>query len=217
MPFAIRPMQRGDIRQVVDIEWECFPTSVPTNFQQELANRLARYVVAVDLQRTLPTAPWTPPPPPSGSGVQRVFLPLKRLLGQPSDRQEPPTPDYLAGFLGLWYMVDEAHIVSVGVRESYRGQGIGELLIIASIEMALERLSRVVTLEVRRSNNVAQALYEKYSFAKVGVRKGYYHDNREDAIIMTTEEIHSPAYQEKFRRLVEQHQQRWGVSRRQLG
>ena len=87
----------------------------------------------------------------------------------------------MAGFVGLWYVVDEAHIVSIGVRSEYRGLGLGEMLLIAAIEQTRQMKSRVMTLEVRMSNYVAQNLYKKYGFTKRGVRRGYYTDNREDA------------------------------------
>jgi ribosomal-protein-alanine N-acetyltransferase len=93
-------------------------------------------------------------------------------------------------------MVDEAHIVAIAVRESYRGQGLGELLLSRAMDLAMENQQDVVTLEVRRSNLVAQALYEKYRFLKVGVRRRYYSDNHEDAIIMSTPPIQHETFRE---------------------
>ena len=80
----------------------------------------------------------------------------------------------------------------------------------ASIELAMMRHSRVVTLEVRVSNHVAQSLYIKYGFSQVGLRKGYYTDNHEDAYIMTTEPISSPSYDEQFQTLEEAYKTRRG-------
>ena len=113
-------------------------------------------------------------------------------------------------------MVDEAHIVSVGVRREYRGHGLGELLLIGAIEQAMARRARVVTLEVRPSNNVARNLYRKYGFSDRGRRKGYYTDDGEDAIIMTTEPIFLQSYREQFRGLVRGHERRWGGAERVL-
>jgi ribosomal-protein-alanine N-acetyltransferase len=93
-------------------------------------------------------------------------------------------------------MVDDAHIVAIAVRESYRRRGIGETLLAEAIDLAMRNFQETVTLEVRRSNTAAQALYEKYRFLKVGVRKRYYSDNHEDAIIMTTPPIQHPSYRE---------------------
>ncbi|CAI7989174.1 Putative [ribosomal protein S18]-alanine N-acetyltransferase [Geodia barretti] len=114
-------------------------------------------------------------------------------------------------------MVDEAHIVSIGVRSEYRGLGLGELLLISAIEQAIETESRVVTLEVRVSNHVAQNLYKKYSFTERGVRRGYYSDNREDALIMTTEPIRHDTYREELKGLITSHEKRWGPCPRQIG
>jgi ribosomal-protein-alanine N-acetyltransferase len=107
-------------------------------------------------------------------------------------------------------MTDEAHITGIAVRESLRGKGLGELLLMASIELAMRRQSRVVTLEVRASNHVAQSLYTKYGFSQVGLRKGYYSDNHEDAYIMTTGPISSPAYNEQLHSLEETYKIRRG-------
>ena len=93
-------------------------------------------------------------------------------------------------------MVDQAHIVAIAVREAYRGLGLGELLLAEAVDLAMENHQESVTLEVRKSNLVAQGLYEKYRFLKVGVRKRYYSDNHEDAIIMTTPPIQDDPYRE---------------------
>ena len=92
--------------------------------------------------------------------------------------------------------------------------GVGELLLIAAIEQALEHKADHLTLEVRVSNHVAQNLYAKYGFTRRGLRKGYYADNREDALIMTTGSIRARSYGEEFRRLVAEHERRWGRARR---
>jgi ribosomal-protein-alanine N-acetyltransferase len=88
---------------------------------------------------------------------------------------------------------------------------LGELLLIAAIEMAVARGQEVMTLEVRRSNEAAVSLYEKYGFTRVGVRSGYY-DNREDALIMTTPPLSSAAFRERYQSLKEAHQRRWGCA-----
>lgn len=77
------------------------------------------------------------------------------------------------------------------------------MLLSAIIERALRRGASHATLEVRRTNATAQALYRKYGFQYVGVRKGYYLDNHEDALIMTTESLTSPEYRALFARLQE--------------
>ena len=82
-------------------------------------------------------------------------------------------------------MAGENHIISIGVRRDYRRIGIGKLLLLSLIEMAINNSNSIVTLEVRKSNLVAITLYQKLGFEIVGTRKNYYSDNREDALIMT--------------------------------
>ena len=117
--------------------------------------------------------------------------------------------DYIVGYVGVWLMVDEAHVVAIAVRESYRRRGLGEMLLAEAVETALGNAQEDVTLEVRRSNTSAQALYEKYRFLKVGVRKRYYSDNHEDAIIMSTPPIQHENYKEHLAYLRETFERRW--------
>lgn len=88
------------------------------------------------------------------------------------------------GFAGMWLIVDEAHITNVALSSAFRGQGIGELLMQSLISQARERGARCMTLEVRPTNTVAQQLYTKLGFATTGLRRQYYSDNKEDALIM---------------------------------
>jgi ribosomal-protein-alanine N-acetyltransferase len=93
---------------------------------------------------------------------------------------------------GLWMMVDEAHITTFAVLPLYRRQGVGGRLMVEMMRLARDLGARVVTLEVRLSNQPARALYHRFGFRPVGVRPRYYSDNGEDALIMTTDEIASP-------------------------
>jgi len=127
-----------------------------------------------------------------------------------------PSNQRIVGLVGLRIMGDVAYIITIGVREAYRRQGIGELLLISAIDLALMRKARVATLEVRASNSAAQALYEKYGFTKTGARQGYYSDNREDAVIMTTDTITSAPFQSQFQRLKRAHAERWGPAQCQI-
>jgi ribosomal-protein-alanine N-acetyltransferase len=107
----------------------------------------------------------------------------------------------MLGFGGLWLMVDEAHIVTVAVEPGERGKGYGRLLVHALVKVATEHGMSVATLECRESNTVARALYRGYGFYEVGLRKKYYSDNHEDAVIMTTEEFGGDAYRARWARL----------------
>jgi ribosomal-protein-alanine N-acetyltransferase len=93
----------------------------------------------------------------------------------------------VAGYGGLWLIIDEAHITNVAVRDIFRGRKLGERLLIELMRTASFLGAERMTLEVRPSNTIAQRLYEKLGFRAVGVRKGYYTDNQEDAIIMWAE------------------------------
>ena len=155
--------------------------------------------------------------PPTDNGRPLVGRLWRSASGIWSRRSSwEPGQQYLAGFVGTWYMLDEAHIVSVGVRREHRGRGVGELLLVGAIEKATARRARVVSLEVRVSNLVAQNLYRKYGFSERGLRKGYYTDNREDAVIMTTDPILETPYTDKLRELAEAYEHRWGRAERVL-
>jgi [ribosomal protein S18]-alanine N-acetyltransferase len=88
------------------------------------------------------------------------------------------------GYGGMWIIIDEAHITNVAVHPEFREGGIASMLLEALIEICKLEGVTAMTLEVRKSNVVAQNLYQKYGFQQEGIRKGYYEDNKEDAIIM---------------------------------
>ena len=116
----------------------------------------------------------------------------------------------ITGFIGLWFLLDAAHIIMIAVKESLRRQGIGELLLIAGIELTCKHNQDLLTLECRVSNHAAINLYEKYKFKQMGVRPGYYSDNREDAYILTSEKLRSESFQKQFKQLKQNYNQRWG-------
>jgi len=202
-------MRKEDIAQVTEIDREAFPSMWPSpNYQRELRNRMAHFAVACDGDESLEPAEEAVLPEKTGLIFRlKRFFGLNRISG---DGLSSSIGQYITGFVGCWIMVDEAHITSIAVREAYRRQGIGEMLLINVIDLALERKATVVTLEVRVSNIDAQALYTKYGFDKVGLRKGYYTDNREDAIVMSTDNIASDSFKTNFNQLKEAHSRRWG-------
>ena len=109
--------------------------------------------------------------------------------------------DAVIGFAGLWVMVDEGHITTFAVDPRWRRRGVGQRLLLALLELAGARRAREATLEVRLSNMPARRLYEKYGFRPVGIRPRYYSDNGEDALIMTTDALASPAMRDRIARL----------------
>ena len=104
----------------------------------------------------------------------------------------------IVGFGGLWVMVDEAHITTFAVDPRWRRRGVGESMLLALLDRAVDRQAREATLEVRLSNMPARRLYEKYGFRPVGIRPRYYSDNGEDALIMTTDALASPEMRERI-------------------
>ncbi|KXG76047.1 Acetyltransferase YpeA [Fervidicola ferrireducens] len=92
----------------------------------------------------------------------------------------------VVGYAGMWLIVGEAHVTNVAVHPEFRKKGIGELLMRSLMTLAKESGAKMMTLEVRKSNYIAQNLYTKLGFEPIGIRRGYYTDNREDAVIMWT-------------------------------
>jgi ribosomal-protein-alanine N-acetyltransferase len=92
--------------------------------------------------------------------------------------------DKVVGYGGMWIVLNEAHVTNVAVLPEYRGEGIGELIMRTLMAIAKKYGAEKMTLEVRKSNYVAQNLYSKLGFEPRGIRRGYYADNKEDAVIM---------------------------------
>ncbi len=93
------------------------------------------------------------------------------------------------GYAGMWKVFDEGHITNIAVHPEFRNTGIGSLLMEHLIQAAKGEDITSMTLEVRKGNSAAIRLYEKYNFSVQGVRRGYYADNREDALIMWKTDI----------------------------
>lgn len=90
----------------------------------------------------------------------------------------------VVGYGGIWLIIDEGHVTNIAVDKEYRGLGLGKKLLEGLIQLCIDRDIKSITLEVRKSNEVAKGLYKKYGFKECGIRPGYYTDNNEDAIIM---------------------------------
>ena len=221
-PFIVRPMEERDLNQAAEVEKDAFPTLFPsTPFRRELNNKIAHYLVLSRCEEGGSTDPALPPLPypdrHPGNGrplLNRMVSGAARRIWRQRNPSWQPGDEFIAGFVGIWNMVDDAHIVSIGVRTEYRGLGLGELLLLAAIEQAIDHELRHVTLEVRVSNHVAQNLYKKYGFTERGLRKGYYTDNREDALIMTTPLILTETYKTRLRDLTAAYESRRAPSER---
>lgn len=183
-------MTVNDLDEVAEVEREAFSLPWPSSaYRRELReNRMAHYLVVRRGQ-----------PYPAESQPKRPF-PFS-LLPQPARPPSELARPNVIGHGGLWMMLDEAHITTIAVRHSYRGQSIGELLLTGLIDHAYEMNARWVTLEVRVSNVVAQNLYRKYGFRQTGVRPRYYSDNHEDAYVMATDPIMIPEAHRRYAEL----------------
>lgn len=208
-------MRLDDIAQVIEIERESFPTMwPPTAYKRELEqNRLAYYLLAVE--RNAEFTPVVNPDRPDHPGaVGRLFGEIRQILHSAEEPDLPP-PDERAelviGVVGVWMLADEAHVVTIAVRESYRRRGIAELLLIRAIEFARAEGQGLVTLECRVSNHPALALYDKYGFRKVGLRPRYYSDNREDAYVLTLDAVLTRRFRERLDGFKAEHERRWGL------
>lgn len=177
--FCIEPMTVNDLDQVRRIERASFPSTWPRNsYRREiLKNEKARYMVVrsdgargVSGDRAKQRFPWS------------IF---------PFGRRRPRD---VVAYAGLWIVIDKAHITTIAVDPQFRRRGIGELLIVEMAKLAMLAGAVSMTLEVRMSNQSAQALYRKYGFSEGGVRPRYYSDDFEDALIMQVEDLTDDAF-----------------------
>lgn len=127
----------------------------------------------------------------------RYFTLALKPLEQGGPAQQPHGP--VVGYCGYWIILDEAHVTTLAVHPAYRGQALGEALLIHVLDCCMGQTVHWITLEVRASNEAAQNLYYKYGFQIAGRRRQYYQDNREDALIMTTPDIATEAFRALFR------------------
>jgi ribosomal-protein-alanine N-acetyltransferase len=217
-------MKPEDIDAVLVIDREAFPTEwPPPNLRRELDNRLAHYIVACQAGEVVsPSLDGAPVEAGDTAGTGQTGI-WRRLLGRFARVPEPAMERHAAGderiigFAGIWVLADEAHVTTIATRAEDRRQGVGELLLQSVIHLSGTLQATIVTLEVRVSNSGAQALYTKYGFREVGLRRAYYTDNREDAKLMSTDSIGGPAFQKLFAELTATDRQRRGPGRYGLG
>lgn len=93
----------------------------------------------------------------------------------------------IIGYCGIWIILDEGHITNIAISKDFQGKGIGFSLFESIIEYSSNLCVKYITLEVRKSNIIAQNLYKKLGFYSVSTRKNYYEDNHEDALLMVSE------------------------------
>ncbi len=95
--------------------------------------------------------------------------------------------DEILGYIGMWHFYEQAQIATFGIHKDYQRQGLGQMLLSYTIEQARKRDVETLSLEVRQSNIKARTIYEKNGFVDAAIRKNYYQDNHEDAILMIKE------------------------------
>jgi ribosomal-protein-alanine N-acetyltransferase len=179
--YKVDAMRWDDVPAVMTIEHASFtlPWSDFTYRRELLENVHSHYFVVRRIDRTT---------------VKRSSW-LQRLWPRRAE------PDPVVSYGGFWLIADEAHISTIASHPDWRGRGLGELMLLAMIERAIELKANMVTLEVRLTNEVAQNLYKKYGFEIVGRRARYYRDNDEDAELMTVLDVQQPEYRQKIKTL----------------
>jgi len=107
----------------------------------------------------------------------------------------------VVGYAGMFRAVDDGHITTIAVDPAWQRRGIATRMLLALARAAVDRGCRNLTLEVRMSNSGAQALYQRFGFVPAGVRKGYYPETGEDALVMWANDIDTEAYTDRLREI----------------
>jgi len=156
----------------------CSPTAAPELAFSALTE--ADLDVILDLEKRVFTDQWT-----REAMITELNNPCAFYVVGRSDGR-------IVGYGGEWIIMDEAHITSLAVEPEARGKRFGERLLIALLQEARYRGARRATLEVRIGNKPAVALYEKYGFRSVAIRKKYYQSDGEDALVMWVNDLFCP-------------------------
>ena len=175
----------SDAKHLSKIESNIFPLDkVNTNFQNEISKETKKVFICT---------------------YENIVKPKKNLLSfikpdKSKTNQEFNTEEIIIGYIKIWKVLEESHIEQIGVIEKFRGQGIGEKLLVLSLRYCWENSIKKILLECRKSNSSAIKLYKKYLFNIVSVRKNYYplNNSREDAICFESVDISTDDYYKKF-------------------
>ncbi len=184
LPYIIRPMESSDIPTVVAIDRLSFPSPwAASSYAYELKHRNTSFYYVLLRPKThtdpVPDQRW------------RRLLHSVTSLGKQENQ--------VIGYMGLRLRNSGTHISTIAVHPVWRGNGLGELLLLTALEQSIKMGFGTVTLEVRPSNQAAQRLYRKYGFRFTGVHGGYYRDG-EDAWLMAVE-IDRDAYRARLAEL----------------
>jgi ribosomal-protein-alanine N-acetyltransferase len=168
-PYDIRPMEPGDIPSVVAIDRLSFPTPwSASSYAYELKHRNSSFFYVL-----------LKPDSAEDSPPERGW---RRWLHSATGLRQ----SHVIGYLGIRLRDSGTHISTIAVHPDWRGNGLGELLLLTALEQSARMERGIVTLEVRPSNKTAQRLYQKYGFQFTGVHEGYYRDG-ENAWLMAVE------------------------------
>ena len=175
----------SDAKHLSKIESNIFPLDkVNTNFQNEISKETKKVFICT---------------------YENIVKPKKNLLSfikpdKSKANQEFNTEEIIIGYIKIWKVLEESHIEQIGVIEKFRGQGIGEKLLVLSLRYCWENNIKKILLECRKSNSSAIKLYKKYLFNIVSVRKNYYplNNSREDAVCFESVDISTDDYYKKF-------------------
>ena len=188
--YYLEPMQQVDVPEVSQVDQLCFSNPWPQSaYRRELRKPHSNYYVVL---RRGDHVHSNGAEEPEADRARFGFIPL------PWRNESADSRDPIVGFAGMWIMFDEAHVTTIGVHPDERGNGFGELLLVQLFVEAASRGAEMLTLEVRVSNDSAQALYRKYGFERQGIRRRYYSDNGEDAYIMWSPNIREHDYAAQF-------------------
>jgi [ribosomal protein S18]-alanine N-acetyltransferase len=175
----LRAMTLDDIQQVYNLDRLSFPTPWPIRtYRYEVEDNEHSHMWVLEPVGAVPV--------PVDARSARWWQRLLQLGGENGNGNGNGhrLRSFLCGYSGMWHIADEAHISTIAVHPDWRGRRLGELLVWCMIRQAMLQGAAQVTLEVRVSNTPAQTLYRKYGFEVMGLRKGYYRDNAEDAYMM---------------------------------
>ena len=196
--YILEPMTVDAIEQVAEVERLCFSNPWPlAAYRRELRDTRNNYYIVL---RDDPAADRSHHATTNGgaNAPRRQGLFAFWPLGKRDAHTSAPP---IIGFAGMWHVLDEVHITTIGVHPDYQGRGLGELLFLTMVDEAIRRKATWLTLEVRVSNFSAQQLYRKYGFSIQGKRLRYYTDNNEDAYIMWSESLRNPEYLQRISEL----------------
>jgi ribosomal-protein-alanine N-acetyltransferase len=183
IPFKVEPMTLADIPAGLAVDRAAYGANFsPRNYSDELENNRLAHYFVI------------------------------RPVAAASTSAEIPSASEIAGLGGFWLIAGELHVITLAIHPHYQRLGLGAWLLLFLIEEGQKLGAEIATLEVRVSNQVAIALYQKYGFQEVGRRPGYYTNNGEDALIFTTPPLQSASCQAL---LAEHKAQLWERLRRQ--